>query len=880
MIPRHFFRQMLHSLFGLRSSRRRRSRTIKPRPFRVLPSEVEKMEDRTLLAVTVFQTSPEQIEFQSDVLGGNDDVIVRAIDGVLEFDINGAGFTRDVDPSPGVQEFLLNTNSRVLADINGTLLIDDMTNAAGTFFSLDDLEILPNAQISTRNILAGGDVESSPSIGHSQNIVFQAPDLVVNNGVRIFAGVESGSSFNGGDVQFIARAAKDLTWDSVIPLFNDVDASASITLGSVAMDGNNQEFLDGSNIVFDAANIIIDAETTTSKFAAFEIDQEALVDLVDNEIRATFTGDVEFDGRSSGGDTITRATGSWLADGFKVGQILEVSNSRENDNTPESGGTNLNPEIYRIANVTDTVITLTDSDTFVDETAPGVTIQQGAPRLVDNPTLTFSQTGSVLPRLERLNPGTGTFPEEGFGANELLNIIDANNPQNNGLYRTTIASNEAVELNLLSSQAFTQGMPLSFVRDDQGPDRITREEGSGSWLLDGFQIGSFIEVRGTTSNNTGGGNPDRYQVIAVTALELTLAPEVDLEGEVSESAIIEEVLAGRPETSGLELTFTHHDVELDTITRAEGDWFLDGFRLGSYIEISGTANNNTGGGNPVRFQIVGITATELTLDDGQDLQAEVSETAVIQEVIVQVPLTASGYEFVPADFDIRIDRPQNEGSFVEEGFLPGQTIFVEGSQLDNDGTYTIAEVTATSLRLSNNDRVNDEANRDINITTVSTALLAERVPLVPLDRDGNRIVTTGLAIFAEDVVDNLKVVSSKLSSILESVAGVGQGNITDASSEVRIGNGAILTATGDVRITALTDADVTLSSPGLNLPLLSGIIGGLNFPIGAGFGVSEADASAIVGSGASITAGGVFNLDAHIDNKLAVNMSSGSGLIL
>ncbi len=779
MIPRNFFRRVLRSMFGLRSSRnprtnKLRSQSQRANRVRSIPTATETLEDRTLLSVNVLLASPTRVDFNSDIFGGSDDATLRATDGVLEFAINGNDFSRDVDPNTaGVQEFLLTENSQVFADINGILFIGNLDNAAGTFVSLDDLEILAGSQISTRVIPNGGNPATTPSVGDSRNILFQAPDIVVNDNVTIFAGVEAGSAFTGGDVQFISRAAKDLTWDSVIPLFNDVDASASITLGAVTID---------------AANIVIDADTTTTKFASFQIDEAALTDVVENQLRTSFTGIAEFD-TNAAGDTITRSTGNWIIDGFEVGQVLDVTNSLLNDNFPDMNGGIQNPEIYRIASVTASVITLTQGNILHQETATGVIIKEGVPKLTGNPELTIFSTGSPFARIDQIDPDR-SFPAEGIEALELLNVIDAVNPLNNGLYRVNISTNEQVEL------------------------------------------------------------------IAVET---------------------------RPETSGVELTFTQDEDGADVIQRATGDWFLEGYELGMFIEVSGTNSNNTdsgaGGGNAERYQIAAMTESEITLITNGTLLQETSTSATVREVVTDVPIQANGYVFVPADYDIQITRAENSGSFLEEGFQAGQTISVEGSQLDNDGTYTVTAVTDLSLVLSDDDSVNDEINQDIFVLGVLTTLTPEMVPLMAVGRDGLPLPNpASLGVAAEDVIDNLKVSASLLSPFInQALGGIAQGNISDASSHVVIGNGSRFTASGDVLISSHTMADVTLSSAGLSLPFFGALLGGVNIPVGAGFGVSEADATAIVQNNVNITAGGVFNLDSHIQNTLAVTIMATSG---
>jgi hypothetical protein len=69
-------------------------------------------------------------------------------------------------------------------------------------------------------------------------------------------------------------------------------------------------------------------------------------------------------GTSGDGDTITRASGSWIKDGFKVGDVITVKGPAGDQNN----GT------YTIAALTDTVLTLTAKNRLTDESADGVNV--------------------------------------------------------------------------------------------------------------------------------------------------------------------------------------------------------------------------------------------------------------------------------------------------------------------------------------------------------------------------------------------------------------------------------------------------------------------------------------------------------------------------
>jgi len=77
-------------------------------------------------------------------------------------------------------------------------------------------------------------------------------------------------------------------------------------------------------------------------------------------------------------------------------------------------------------------------------------------------------------------------------------------------------------------------------------------------------------------------------------------------------------------TGSPSLTFEADD-NPDTITRAAGDWFTDGFRPHEQITVSGA----TEPGNNGTFTIRSMTATVLTLDISDALTDEVTSAATI-----------------------------------------------------------------------------------------------------------------------------------------------------------------------------------------------------------------------------------------------------------
>lgn len=138
------------------------------------------------------------------------------------------------------------------------------------------------------------------------------------------------------------------------------------------------------------------------------------------------------------------------------------------------------------------------------------------------------------------------------------------------------------------------------------------------------------------------------------------------------------------------LTFAEVGATGDTITRATGSWLADGFAIGDTIEITGATAS--AGANNISAVIANLSATVITLGS-EDLVAEVTSNA---SIVARPTLT---FAEVGASGDT-ITR--NRGSFVADGFRPGDVITVAGSG-SNNVTGAVTDVTPTVLTMGSTD---------------------------------------------------------------------------------------------------------------------------------------------------------------------------------
>ncbi len=111
---------------------------------------------------------------------------------------------------------------------------------------------------------------------------------------------------------------------------------------------------------------------------------------------------------------------------------------------------------------------------------------------------------------------------------------------------------------------------LTFLEVGGTGDTITRV--SGSFVTDGFEVGDYIRVTGSVSNNVSG------KITGVSALVLTL----DTADLVNEST-----------TTGVRITSEPSFVfAATTITRNRGSWVSEGFAVGDTVTIAGSTSND------------------------------------------------------------------------------------------------------------------------------------------------------------------------------------------------------------------------------------------------------------------------------------------------
>jgi hypothetical protein len=146
-------------------------------------------------------------------------------------------------------------------------------------------------------------------------------------------------------------------------------------------------------------------------------------------------------------------------------------------------------------------------------------------------------------------------------------------------------------------------------------------------------------------------------------------------------------------------TNLNFDTTGDTITRTGGtDFLVDGFRVGQRLIVR-TAED---AGNTGTFTITAVTSTVITVSENLTTNATDTQAQLFAEnweVMKETITTTESLTFADANPDTIVGSGT---SFITQGFVEGMTIVISGS-VSNNNTYTIADVTATTITLDSQD---------------------------------------------------------------------------------------------------------------------------------------------------------------------------------
>src|SRR5262249_48229922 len=255
-----------------------------------------------------------------------------------------------------------------------------------------------------------------------------------------------------------------------------------------------------------------------------------------------------------------------------------------------------------------------------------------------------------------------------------------------------------------SEQTFSN---VSFAQNPLG-DTITRNDG-GNWTSDGFVAGQNIIISGTTATLNG-----------LTNNALFTIKSVSLDGKTLTLTVRNTVIPATGQTMKVRVNGSGISQTFDALVIDDGE--ADLFTLesgGSTVVTAGTAKDGPGAPDTYTMRLTQAPQTTVNVDvitDGQtDINQNSGQITLQPTGFVQNLQLCKGNLWVkPVNGTWTLTRaPGSElGSWIADGFMPGQTIRIQGTGVAGvDGTYVIA-----SAKGSVTDQV-------ITLTTAGVAVL-------------------------------------------------------------------------------------------------------------------------------------------------------------
>ena len=406
-------------------------------------------------------------------------------------------------------------------------------------------------------------------------------------------------------------------------------------------------------------------------------------------------------------NSITRSTGSWLKDGFVVGQQIAVDGAGSNDNFYtigaisadgsslwlESSYSHIASTATAVADVTVKVVTAVPSAEVVGSAKTLISFNQGSWDWSGFPP---TYTPDNITRSE------GSWIADGFEAGQVLVVTGTSG--NNVSYtidsvtEDTIYTVETInntELNVDASAVMftaTVSVGTRTMSFDKNANTITLtgDWGQPYWLPFSFYSSPTVSVSGTTSND------GVYNISSISGLTIYLDNSTKLNQDeslvhgVTLSDSASDSVTGDAETL---LTFAAAG---NQITRTDGNWSTDGFVAGQTLVVTGTTNNNGS------YTIASVTPTKLNLVETLYDESNVDHSSVIGNSVVR-----QGTHTMTFDAAGRTITRDDGLNWTD--FAAGQILSVTGSA-SNNGCYTIKSVGGSVITLEDTESLTAESH--------------------------------------------------------------------------------------------------------------------------------------------------------------------------
>jgi hypothetical protein len=606
--------------------------------------------------------------------------------------------------------------------------------------------------------------------------------------------------------------------------------------------------------------------------------------LVYNGSAALISAPVYFTaGTASTGGTITRTDGgSWIAQGFAIGQAITITGSTVN--ATASGQTDM------VTGITASTITLATQDQIVADgtlSAPKtVTLQHNTTDSQDQVTGYFTaNTASAAGLITRTDGGN--WLTDGFAVGQTILVTGSAKDSTAGatsytvtgvtatVLRLSIADTIVAEASAAAPEAFTVQHIFAYKMTSAQTTTLTSHirDWTPAELLNTFDAGLLKSVTDTVitvgAPNITGANVTILsadsvgeQVGGAVTIPLSYPPNAPTTLTAAQSAALAaaervdvQYLAGSPITATVNFI-------ANTITRTDGgNWA--GLSVGEYLSVLGAngdyTQNETDG--TLFYKIDAINGATLSIDSSTPIPAieqniSVTVAPVVLDPLFQAaaaPAQATVY-FTPNTATAGGTITRTDGiSWIAQGFAVGDLVEIAGSA-NNSTSDQITAVTVTTLTLSPEDLVVSEATAaapekitvTLGVTPKPVAIQIAQINPINIEASGVVNITAAQSVFVDSTVDvrigqvtaGTTTVGSQIqiktkSSILDGQAGAmnptpnlqGGEIVLEASGE-NGDPGIIGTATDPIRIASVGTGTTTARAQGsVNL---AGVIVGKN----------------------------------------------------
>ncbi|HET6237314.1 MAG TPA: hypothetical protein VFE41_20495 [Acetobacteraceae bacterium] len=517
--------------------------------------------------------------------------------------------------------------------------------------------------------------------------------------------------------------------------------------------------------------------------------------LVYNGSAALISAPVYFTaGTASTGGTITRTDGgSWIAQGFVIGQAITVTGSTVNATT--------SAQTYMITGITASTITLATQDKIVTDGTLGapktVTLQHNATDSQDQVKGYFTASTATTPGLITRTDG-GNWLTDGFAVGQTILVTGSAKDSTAGATSYTVTGVTATVLTLslgdtivaeataVAPEVFTVQHIFAYKMTAAQSTTLTSHirDWTLAELLNTFNAGLLKSVTDTVitvgAPNITGANVTILtadsvgeQIGGAVTIPLSYAPNPPTVLTSAQSAALAaaervdvQYLAGAPITAKVNFT-------TNTITRTDGgNWA--GLSVGQFLSVLGAngdfTQNETDG--TLFYKIDAINGATLTIDSSTPIPAiehgmSVTVAPVVLDPLFQAtaaPVHASAY-FTPntAAAGGTITRTDGQ-SWITQGFAVGDLVEIAGSANDStspDVPDVITAVTATTLTLAPEDLVVSEGTAaapetitvTLGVAPKPVAIQIAQINPIQVEATGVINITASQSVFVDSTVD-------------------------------------------------------------------------------------------------------------------------------